>query len=91
MDIFDTLRSYYSGVLICGVVLLASACVFACVDFSKNTTGVTDYVWRALSVTCFIVGSIMLMGLFVFSMYRRCSRSVPYERLNQTDIELTAR
>ncbi|AAR98315.1 ORF090 putative IMV phosphorylated membrane protein [Orf virus] len=91
MDIFETLSSYYSGVLICGVLLLTAACVFAFVDFSKNTSNITDYVWRALCVTCFIVGAVLLLGLFVFSMYRKCSGSVPYARLNNTDIELTAR
>ncbi|AIZ77341.1 putative IMV phosphorylated membrane protein [Parapoxvirus red deer/HL953] len=95
MDLFETLSSYYSGVLICGVVLLGSACVFAYVDMSKNSKSSSDpnfeYVWRALSITCFVVGLIMLLGLLIMALYRRCSRGARYERLNQTDIELTAR
>ncbi|ADC53861.1 IMV membrane protein [Pseudocowpox virus] len=92
MDIFEALTSYYSGVLICGVLLITAACIFAFVDFSKNNAQNNEYVWRALCITCFIVGAVLLLGLFVFSMYRKCSGNIPYSRLNNnTDIELTAR
>ncbi|WOC35474.1 putative IMV phosphorylated membrane [Equine parapoxvirus] len=91
MDIFEAIRSYYSGVLVCGVLLLGSACVFAFVDFSKTAAHTTEYVWRALSITCFLVGAVMLLGLIVLTMYRRCGKPAAYERFNQTDIELTGR
>ncbi|ASK51311.1 IMV membrane protein, essential [Eptesipox virus] len=92
MDVLGTVGHYFSGFIIAGIVLLALACIFAFIEFSKTKT--TNYTWRALSIIAFIIGIIITVGMFVYSMYGRyCVPSkvvIDGCRYNSSQIELNA-
>ncbi|ANS71192.1 essential imv membrane protein [Pteropox virus] len=90
MDLIQTIRTYYSGALFGGIALLVLTAIFAFLDFSKTTP--SNYTWRALSITCFVVACIILVGLFLFVGYGRyCTGPVLINAGNMrnvSDIEL---
>ncbi|AWU47148.1 Essential IMV membrane protein [Sea otter poxvirus] len=91
MDIIQTIRTYYSGTLFAGVALLGLASVFAFIEFSKTKTD--NYLWRALSITSFVLACVVLVGLTMFVGYGRlCSSPVGVVQgghmRNVSDIEL---
>nr|WGO62730.1 IMV membrane protein [Wadden Sea poxvirus] len=93
MDMMNTIGSYFTGILISGIVLISVACIFAFVDFSKNKQA-TNYTWRALCVISFILGIIITVGILIYSTYGRyCIPGkivLDSARYNRSDIELNS-
>ncbi|AAF14991.1 m103L [Myxoma virus] len=93
MDTMTILSNYFNTALIGGIVLLATACVFAFIDFSKNKSTVTN-AWRALSGITFVLGIVITVGMLIYSMWGRYCKPptkttvVENGRYNSSPIEL---
>ncbi|QHG62663.1 IMv membrane protein [Cetacean poxvirus 1] len=87
MDALSIVKKNYLNILLGGVFALCIACIFAFIDFSK--TKAVDYVWRGLSITCFIIGLTIVMGLLTSSGYGRyCKQQSGDGNYNSSDIEV---
>ncbi|QGN68113.1 phosphorylated IMV membrane protein [Equine molluscum contagiosum-like virus] len=94
MDMLRTLRAHYWSIVCCGIALLVLACIFACVEFSKNKVS-PDYTWRALCIVCFVTGSLALLGVVLFVGYGKYCLSAQKSvgegaRFNSSELEVNA-
>ncbi|QHR82645.1 MV membrane protein [Brazilian porcupinepox virus 1] len=68
MGLMGNISEYFSGALIGGIILLSTSCIFAFVDFYKNKTATTT-LWRVLCGISFVLGIIVIVGIFIYSIW----------------------